>query len=428
MIITQDCQDDSIIIKKIQKIQIVNETHNVEIQQRDQQQQFVQEQKEVFKQEEGQIQNELQASNGLQQQEDKLKAVAEQPKEYSQQEENLRTLNLQQLEKQPKYMNIANFSDKCFHDISLCETTLKALEKMNVTKMTNIQARIIPHLLKGRDVLGVANAGSGKTLGYLISALELLYKNKFYQKNGTGIIIVTPTGKLAQQIFDFVKDLLFYHENTRVLITGSTDIKEEAIKLKEGVKILIAAPDRLKYHLQNTKEFIYHNLLCLIIDEADQLLKHGYEVEIYEILKLLPRERQTLLFSTTRNKSIDDLARISLNQPAYIGNDDDMNQGATNSDLKQGYLIVEPDRKFLLLYSFLQLNLEKKIMVFMQSSNSVKFHAELLYLVDMPVFDIHGKQKQSIRTNTYYNFCDAEKGVLLCTDVAVRGLDIPDVN
>ncbi|CAD8206942.1 unnamed protein product [Paramecium pentaurelia] len=390
MIINQDSQKVSNINKKIKKKQLVKQTQKIEEPQQENEQQLQQ----------------------------------------SEQEEKIKISNLDQFEEQSqqtKNMNTAILSDKSFNDFTLCEPTKKALEKMNFTKMTHIQARTIPHLLKGRDVLGAAKTGSGKTLAFLVPALELIYKNQFQQKNGTGIIVLTPTRELAQQIFDVAKDLLFYHQKTLGLLIGGANRKEEAIRLQKGVNILIATPGRLLDHLQNTKGFIYHNLQCLIIDEADQLLKIGYEEEMNEILKLLPSERQTVLFSATQTKKVDDLARLSLNQPIYIGVDD-IAQEATVNGLEQGYVIVESDKKFLLLFTFLQLNSDKKIMVFMSSCNSVKFHAELLNFVDMPVLDIHGKQKQSKRTNTYYEFCNAKKGVLICTDVAARGLDIPEVH
>lgn len=146
-----------------------------------------------------------------------------------------------------------------------------------------------------------------------------------------------------------------------------------------------------------------------------------------EILRLLPTERQTILFSATQTKKVDSLAKLSLKDPIYIGVDD-VSLSATVQNLEQGYVIVPAEKKFQLLFTFLQKNKEKKVMVFFSSCNSVKFHSDLLNYVDMSVMDIHGRQKQQKRSATFRDFIQKDKGVLLCTDVAARGLDIPEVD
>ncbi|XP_068663474.1 DEAD-box ATP-dependent RNA helicase 27-like isoform X1 [Aristolochia californica] len=138
-------------------------------------------------------------------------------------------------------------------------------------------------------------------------------------------------------------------------------------------------------------------------------------------------ERQTALFSATQTQQVQDLARVSLKNPVYIGVDDGRSK-ATVDGLQQGYCVVPAARRFILLYSFLKRNLSKKVMVFFSSCNSVKYHSELLKYIQLECFDIHGKLKQQKRTSTFFDFCKAEKGILLCTDVAARGLDIPAVD
>ncbi|KAJ2447928.1 ATP-dependent RNA helicase, partial [Coemansia sp. RSA 2337] len=175
--------------------------------------------------------------------------------------------------------------------------------------------------------------------------------------------------------------------------------------------------------------FIFKNLKTLVIDEADRILENGFEDEMKAIIKILPQEeRQTMLFSATQTTKVEDLARISLKQgPLYINVDEGKEQ-ATAEGLEQGYVMCESDRRFLLLFTFLKRNLKKKVIVFFSSCNSVKYHAELLNYIDVPVLDLHGKQKQQKRTNTFFEFINADKGILLCTDVAARGLDIPAVD
>lgn len=148
-----------------------------------------------------------------------------------------------------------------------------------------------------------------------------------------------------------------------------------------------------------------------------------------QIIKILPKEdRQTMLFSATQTTKVEDLARISLRPgPLYI-NVDEEKQFSTVEGLDQGYVIVDADKRFLLLFSFLKKMAKKKIIVFFSSCNSVKYYSELLQYIDLQVLDLHGKQKQQKRTNTFFEFCNAKQGTLICTDVAARGLDIPAVD
>ena len=148
-----------------------------------------------------------------------------------------------------------------------------------------------------------------------------------------------------------------------------------------------------------------------------------------QIIKILPADnRQSMLFSATQTTKVTDLARMSLRPgPLYI-NVDEEKDASTVEMLEQGYVVCESDRRFMLLFTFLKKNLKKKVIVFFSSCNSVKYHAELLNYIDVPVLDLHGKQKQQKRTNTFFEFCNAPTGILLCTDVAARGLDIPKVD
>ncbi|KAG4303527.1 hypothetical protein PCK1_000045 [Pneumocystis canis] len=316
-----------------------------------------------------------------------------------------------------------------FSDLSLSEPTAKALKEMGFSKMTEVQARTIPVLMTGKDVLGAAKTGSGKTLAFLIPAIEILHFLKFKPRNGTGIIVISPTRELALQIFGVVTELLKYHSQTFGVIIGGANRRAEAEKLEKGVNFLIATPGRLLDHLQNTKGFVYKNLKALIIDEADRILEIGFEDEMRQIIKILPNEnRQSMLFSATQTTKVEDLARISLRPgPLYINVDSDKKH-STVDGLEQGYVVCDSDKRFLLLFTFLKRNLKKKIIVFFSSCNSVKYHSELLNYIDIPVLDLHGKQKQQKRTNTFFEFSNAKQGILICTDVAARGLDIPSVD
>ncbi|KAJ6750734.1 hypothetical protein OIU85_001286 [Salix viminalis] len=319
-------------------------------------------------------------------------------------------------------------STESFDSLGLSEATHKSIQEMGFENLTQIQARAIPPLLLGKDVLGAARTGSGKTLAFLIPAIELLHNVHFAPRNGTGVVVICPTRELAIQTHAVAKDLLKYHSQTLGLVIGGAARRGEAERLVKGVNLLVATPGRLLDHLQNTKGFIYKNLKCLVIDEADRILEANFEEEMKQIIKLLPKARQTALFSATQTKKVEDLARLSFQAtPVYIDVDDGRTK-VTNDGLEQGYCVVPSAKRFVLLYSFLKRNLSKKVMVFFSSCNSVKFHADLLRYIQVECFDIHGKQKQQKRTSTFFDFCKAEKGILLCTDVAARGLDIPAVD
>lgn len=316
-----------------------------------------------------------------------------------------------------------------FDQLNLSEKTMKAIAGMGFETMTQIQQRSIPPLLAGKDVLGAAKTGSGKTLAFLIPAVEMLYSLKFKPRNGTGVIIVSPTRELALQIFGVARELMEHHSQTFGIVIGGANRRAEAEKLQKGVNLLIATPGRLLDHLQNTQGFVFKNCRTLVIDEADRILEVGFEDEMRQIIRVLPsEERQTMLFSATQTTKVEDLARISLKPGPLLIDVETKQEHSTVAGLDQGYVICDSDKRFLLLFSFLKRNLKKKVIVFFSSCACVKYHAELLNYIDLPVLDLHGKQKQQKRTNTFFEFCNAKQGTLICTDVAARGLDIPDVD
>jgi len=318
-------------------------------------------------------------------------------------------------------------SSATFASLDLSNPTMQGIKELGHEKMTEVQARCIPPLLAGRDVLGAARTGSGKTLAFLIPCCELLYHAKFMPRNGCGVMVLSPTRELAMQIYSVAQQLMQKHSQTHGLLMGGANRRAEGEKLIKGVNLLVATPGRLLDHMQNTRGFQYNSLKVFVMDEADRMLDIGFEEEMRTIVKMLPKDRQSMLFSATQTTKVEDLARLSLKTPLYIGVDDSR-AVSTASGVEQGYCVVPSEKRFLLLFTFLKKNLKKKVMVFFSSCNSVKYHAELLNYIDIPVSDIHGKQKQQRRTTTFFEFCKADRGILLCTDVAARGLDIPDVD
>ncbi|KAL6732099.1 hypothetical protein Aduo_002896 [Ancylostoma duodenale] len=305
---------------------------------------------------------------------------------------------------------------------------LDSIKKMGFTSMTEIQAKSIEPLLEGRDVLASAKTGSGKTLAFLIPAIELLLKLDWKQYNGTGVIIVSPTRELSMQTYGVLTELLEGTSLSHGLVMGGSNRSAEQDKLAKGISVLVATPGRLLDHLQNTDPFVVKNLKCLIIDEADRILDIGFEIEMQQILRHLPKKRQTMLFSATHTPKVDELVKLSLHSNPVKLSVSEKSEVATVEGLQQGYVVCPSEKRFLMLFTFLKKNKNKKVMVFFSSCNSVKYHHELLNYIDIPCMSIHGKQKQAKRTSTFFQFCQAETGILLCTDVAARGLDIPAVD
>jgi ATP-dependent RNA helicase DDX18/HAS1 len=195
---------------------------------------------------------------------------------------------------------------------TVSEETLKGISDLGFTQMTEIQARSIPPLLEGRDLVGSAKTGSGKTLAFLIPAIELIYKLKFMPRNGTGVIIISPTRELSMQTFGVLKELMVHHHHSYGLLIGGANRKVECEKLSKGINIIVATPGRLLDHLQNTPDFLYKNLQCLIIDEVDRILEIGFEQDMKQIINLLPSEYQNFIENVT--KTVWPLAPVYLRE------------------------------------------------------------------------------------------------------------------
>ncbi|XP_068251241.1 uncharacterized protein [Palaemon carinicauda] len=311
---------------------------------------------------------------------------------------------------------------------SISDETLKAVTEMGFTKMTSIQDKAIPPLLEGKDVRGTAKTGSGKTLAFIIPVVERLRSLKFTPADGTGALIISPTRELSMQTFDVLNRVIKGHSLTSGILMGGVDYSKEAELLAKGINVLVATPGRLLSHLKDTSDFVIKNLACLVLDEADRILDVGFEKEVNAILELLPKKKQTMFFSATRDKKVNLLAKLSLSDKPIEVEGEPLAKTATVDGLEQAYLVCQPEKKFLILHNFLEKNKKKKIMVFFNTCNAVKFYSKLLNNLKLKVMDINGKNDQKVRTKMFYDFSKLESGILLCTDVAARGWDIPLVD
>ncbi|XP_042855995.1 ATP-dependent RNA helicase HAS1-like isoform X2 [Penaeus japonicus] len=331
--------------------------------------------------------------------------------------------------KTPGPFNFGN-SERSFKHIqkNVSQKTMRVIQSMGFTEMTEIQAKSIPKLLEGCDLRGTAKTGSGKTLAFAIPAVELLSKLKFTPSKGTGVIVLSPTRELSMQTCNVLLPFAKEHSQTIALIMGGTNMNAEAAKLCRGVNIIVATPGRLLDHLRNTANFTFNNLACLILDEADRLLDVGFERDLKEILKLLPSERQTVLFSATKDPRTNALSALALkNNPVEVDVNSDKKE-ATADGLEQVYVECPIEKRFAVLLKFVRENQNKKVMVFFNSCWNVKYYHCLLNHFGVPVSLLHGRQSQNQRTNGFFDFKNITKGTLLCTDVAARGWDIRGID
>ncbi|KAJ7628689.1 ATP-dependent RNA helicase dbp-4 [Roridomyces roridus] len=323
---------------------------------------------------------------------------------------------------------------KTFAELPISEPTKRGLKKAFFVDMMDIQTQSLPVSLKGKDVLGAARTGSGKTLSFLVPVLEMLYRQKWGPTDGLGALIISPTRELAIQIFEVLRSIGGYHTFSAGLVIGGKNLKDERDRLSK-MNILVATPGRLLQHMDQTVGFDADGLQVLVLDEADRILDMGFSRTLTALLSHLPKSRQTLLFSATQTDSVTDLARLSLKDPVHIGvGQPDSSSSATTSaippNLEQHYLSCTLDQKLSILWGFIKTHLQSKILVFLSSCKQVRFVFETFCRMHpgVPLLNIHGKLKQTARLNMYTKFTQAKNAVLFATDVAARGLDFPAVD
>jgi len=249
--------------------------------------------------------------------------------------------------------------------------TLDSLTNNSLTIATDIQAAAIPHALAGRDILGAAKTGSGKTLSFVIPLIEKLHREKWSSEDGLAAVVITPTRELALQIFDVIRIVGKKHNFSCGLVTGGKKEYEGEQERIISMNILVATPGRLLQHFEETPGFDASQVMMLVLDEADRILDLGFKQQLDNIIEYLP-PRQTMLFSATQTKSVKDLARLSLNNPTYLAvhaEDDHV----TPKQLVQNYIVVSLAEKLDVLFSFIKSHLKSKIIVFFATCSQVRF-------------------------------------------------------
>ncbi|OAQ33902.1 DEAD-domain-containing protein [Linnemannia elongata AG-77] len=311
--------------------------------------------------------------------------------------------------------------------------------------MTPVQSGAIPLFMKNKDVVVEAVTGSGKTLSFLIPILEKIHRRS--RKLGpteVGAIVISPTRELATQITKVLKDFEPFFQNIshQLLIGGETSLEEDIATFQEvHPDILIGTPGRLEDILSQKRSGVnVKELEVLVLDEADRLLDMGFSVSLNKIMSLLPKQRRTGLFSATMTDGLSELVRAGLRNPVrVVVKVEDLVGGGgqrTPASLHIGYILCSTSQKLLLLTHLLRQEANnKKTIVYFATCASVDYFYKLLSrlpaLSDFAIHSLHGKMETKKRSLTFKSFTDipaGSPGVLLCTDVASRGLDIPDVD
>ncbi|TIB89535.1 DEAD-domain-containing protein [Wallemia mellicola] len=324
-----------------------------------------------------------------------------------------------------------NEKTNIFNELPISNQSKKGLKANGFVKMTEIQSATTHLALKGKDLVGSARTGSGKTLSYLVPMLESLYKDKWSNTDGLGALVVAPTRELALQIFKVLHSIGNHHSFSAGLLIGGKNVQQEKTRLNR-MNILIATPGRLLQHMDETYGFNADNLKLLILDEADRILDLGFQKTIQAILEQLPptHTRQNLLFSATISPSVASLAKLSLNNPSYVQIGGDNGEDPTPKNLAQFYSVIPLDRKLDVLFGFIKTHLKNKVLVFASSCKQVRHIYETFSHLrpGTSLMHLHGKLKQTKRNATLTKFSQASHAVLFATDIAARGLDIPAVD
>ncbi|KAM6902949.1 ATP-dependent RNA helicase DDX55 [Xenentodon cancila] len=326
--------------------------------------------------------------------------------------------------------------------VKLHQNILQTLDEMKFTHMTPVQSACIPLFLSNKDVAAEAVTGSGKTLAFVIPVIELLLKREEkLKKMQVGALVITPTRELAVQISEVMdKFLQKFPQFTQILLIGGSNPVEDVEKFKDqGANIVVATPGRLEDMFRRKSEGLdvasaVRCLDVLVLDEADRLLDMGFEASLNTILSHLPKQRRTGLFSATQTQELEKLVRAGLRNPVRItvkerGVATAAATQKTPSRLSNYYTICRAEEKFNNLVAFLRQHKHEKHLVFFSTCACVEFYGRALEVLvkKVTVRCIHGKMKNK-RNSIFADFRALKSGILVCTDVMARGIDIPDVN
>lgn len=304
---------------------------------------------------------------------------------------------------------------------------LRAVDEQGYTQPTPIQTQAIPEVLAGRDLLGAAQTGTGKTAGFVLPLLQRLHESKPKGapdgRRPPRALIITPTRELAAQIEEGVRTYGAHLPFKSAMIFGGVGMQPQVQALRRGVEIVVATPGRLLDHLQR-KTVDLSRIEILVLDEADRMLDMGFIRDIRRILGHLPAQRQNLLFSATFSREIRELAQTFLHNPVVV---EVARRNAPSELVNQAAYAVDAGRKRELLAHLVSTGRWEQVLVFTRTKHGANRLAEQLGRDGITADAIHGNKSQSHRTRTLADFKRGELRVLVATDLAARGLDIEEL-
>ncbi|MES1990223.1 MAG: DEAD/DEAH box helicase [Pseudomonadota bacterium] len=310
-----------------------------------------------------------------------------------------------------------------FDELGLGAEVLKAVAETGYTEPTPIQAQAIPHVLKKRDVLGIAQTGTGKTASFTLPMIDLLSRGRAKARMPRSLIL-EPTRELAAQVAENFETYGKYNKLSMALLIGGVSFGDQEKKLDRGVDVLIATPGRLLDHCSRGKVLLT-GVQILVIDEADRMLDMGFIPDIEEICKKIPFTRQTLFFSATMPPEIQRLTETFLQNPERV---EVSRPASASATITQGLIKTTREKKRDTLLEVLEGEDVKNAIIFCNRKRDIGAVHKTLEKHGLPVGSLHGDLDQSTRTKTLEGFRNGTIRLLVASDVAARGLDIPDVS